>query len=152
MKARNIIIGTIIGIGIGISPMFYTQKAEISQTIAVEPVEFDHIIQLANMVRAENGCETPMVVNSDLQKASDERVLWVADGHWSHDGVWETVGKYYDYKLAGENLARDFDTDEAMIEAWLNSPLHRKNLLNCKFTETAVARHNGYVVHLFGKK
>jgi len=152
MKARNIIIGIALGIAIGIAPQFYVQKAPVQEISAVEFVEIDHIVDLANMVRAEHGCETPLVVNVDLQEASKERVLWVSDGNWSHDGVWETVKKHYDYKVAGENLARDFDSDEAMIEAWMESPLHRKNLLNCNFTETGVSRNGDYVVHLFGKK
>lgn len=45
----------------------------------------------------------------------------------------------YKYVYVGENLALDFTTSEGTIKAWLNSPSHKKNLLNDKFKEVGIA-------------
>jgi uncharacterized protein YkwD len=46
----------------------------------------------------------------------------------------------YDFQSVGENLALgDFGTDKKLVDAWMNSPLHRKNILNPKFTELGLA-------------
>lgn len=86
------------------------------------------------------------------------------DQYWSHtapDGTepWffiENAG--YKYKVAGENLARDFMNTGDMVSAWMASPTHRANLLNPKFQEIGIAvidgRLNGFettlVVQMFG--
>ncbi|MCK5460299.1 hypothetical protein KAI52_04235, partial [Candidatus Parcubacteria bacterium] len=44
----------------------------------------------------------------------------------------------YDYLYAGENLAMDFITAEAVIEAWMNSESHRKNILSLDYTDIAI--------------
>jgi uncharacterized protein YkwD len=44
-------------------------------------------------------------------------------------GLAETVG--YDYIAIGENLALgNFKDDQALVEAWMNSPGHRANILS----------------------
>lgn len=81
--------------------------------------------------------------------------------HWSPEGVspwhwFEEAG--YGYAYAGENLAVHFTDSTAVVEAWLESPSHRANILNDKYTEvgigTAVGTFEGYdtvfVVQLFG--
>jgi len=45
----------------------------------------------------------------------------------------------YPYKTAGENLARGFQKPEEVLTAWLNSPSHRKNLLNPDFRDIGLA-------------
>jgi len=64
----------------------------------------------------------------------------------------------YDYQYAGENLAVNFSESEDVSRAWMNSPLHRANILNKKFTEIGIAMATGtyqgreavYVVQMFG--
>ena len=45
----------------------------------------------------------------------------------------------YDYQVAGENLAIGFLDSEEVVSAWLNSPSHKKNLLNSNYQETGIA-------------
>lgn len=45
------------------------------------------------------------------------------------------------YKSAGENIARGQATPEAVVNAWMNSQGHKKNILNPSFTHIGV----GYV-------
>jgi hypothetical protein len=66
----------------------------------------------------------------------------------------------YSYELAGENLARDYDSESAIIEAWYDSPPHRENLLNRDFEDMGLAivsginpngRQSTVIVHLLAK-
>lgn len=85
--------------------------------------------------------------------------------YWSHTSPqgkqpWDfirTAG--YDYQAAGENLARDFMSTSEMIDAWMNSPTHRVNIVNPRYQAIGVAVVNGtlngtettLVVQLFGR-
>lgn len=51
----------------------------------------------------------------------------------------------YEYILIGENLAMgNFKNDQELLAAWMNSPGHRANILNPRFTEIGVAVQKGY--------
>ncbi|MBE7003315.1 MAG: hypothetical protein E7425_03395 [Ruminococcaceae bacterium] len=45
------------------------------------------------------------------------------------------------YRTAGENIAMGYRTPEAVVNAWMNSPGHRANILNASYTTLGV----GYV-------
>ena len=46
-----------------------------------------------------------------------------------------------DYRTAGENIAMGQRTPQEVVNAWMNSPGHRANILNGDFTHIGV----GYV-------
>lgn len=50
----------------------------------------------------------------------------------------------YNFELIGENLALgNFGTDQKLVTAWMNSPKHKANILNPKFTEIGVSASKG---------
>ena len=50
----------------------------------------------------------------------------------------------YDYLVVGENLALgNYENDQVLVEAWMNSPGHRANILDGKFEEIGVAVGKG---------
>ena len=50
----------------------------------------------------------------------------------------------YEYLLVGENLALgNYASGAVLVEAWMNSPGHRANILNNKYTEIGVAVRRG---------
>jgi uncharacterized protein YkwD len=62
----------------------------------------------------------------------------------------------YAFQKVGENLAAGHKTAKDAINAWLDSPAHRANLLDPSFTETGIAVKTGgdygwYWVQEFGK-
>lgn len=66
----------------------------------------------------------------------------------------------YDYLALGENLALgSFSSDKDLVQAWMNSPGHRANILNTHYTEIGVAVKAGIFegkqawigVQIFGK-
>jgi hypothetical protein len=81
--------------------------------------------------------------------------------HFAPDGTtpWEFFQSAgYVYAHAGENLAIHFTDSAEVVEAWMLSPAHRKNIVDPKFREIGVGTARGtfdgydtvYVVQLFG--
>ena len=73
-----------------------------------------------------------------------------------------SLAKEIDYKYiaTGENIARgSFENDQELVQAWMDSPGHRANILNQSFTEIGVAvdkgawegRETWIGVQIFGK-
>jgi hypothetical protein len=101
-----------------------------------------------------------LLMRSAQLKAND----MAAKGYFAHNSpsgedpwVWfKQVG--YDYRFAGENLAVNFVESKDITDAWMNSPTHRENLLNGKYTQvgiaTALGKYKGrdaiFVVQHFG--
>ena len=81
--------------------------------------------------------------------------------HYAPDGTspwhWFSVAEYA-FVHAGENLAIHFSDSDAVVDAWMNSPTHKANIINGNFTEIGVGTAQGvyegyqtvYVVQLFG--
>jgi hypothetical protein len=81
--------------------------------------------------------------------------------HYSPDGVspWHWFGKAnYNFVHAGENLAIHFTDSEDLVDAWMDSPTHRANIMNGNYAEIGVGTAEGtyegfktiYVVQMFG--
>ena len=108
-------------------------------------VNVREVIADTNNVRLQN--DTPaLVVSEELNMAAALKAKdMFAKQYWAHESpdgvkpwVWfDHVG--YSYTAAGENLAKNFSTSSATVTAWMNSPEHRKNLLDDRFTEVGVA-------------
>jgi hypothetical protein len=102
------------------------------------------------------------VLEVAAQRKADHMARLSYFAHTSPDGVtpwywFKDAG--YEYLYAGENLAVNFIDSEDVDKAWMNSPTHRSNILNGKFTEIGVATARGtykgretvFVVQLFGR-
>ena len=69
----------------------------------------------------------------------------VQEGYWDHyapDGTtpWDFIRRSgYDYAAAGENLARGFQVEPKIVEAWMKSELHRANILNPGYNEVGIS-------------
>ncbi len=50
----------------------------------------------------------------------------------------------YSYRRAGENLALFLTSSQTVVDAWLNSPSHRRNLLNLYYRHTGIVVARGY--------
>ena len=62
----------------------------------------------------------------------------IAPWHWFDENK-------YDYKYAGENLALGFSSVESEHQAWMDSPTHKKNILNPNFKEIGIAVGKGTI-------
>lgn len=93
------------------------------------------LLGATNSYRVENGLNS-LVMNAQLNTASQNKAQHMIDNnYWAHvapDGTqpwyfFDQAG--YDYRSAGENLAYGFTTSYATVDAWMNSPSHRANIL-----------------------
>lgn len=72
-----------------------------------------------------------------------------AQNYWSHNSPsgkspWDFFREAnYQYKYAGENLAKDFYDTESLLKAWMNSPTHRDNIVNTHYQQIGIAVVNG---------
>jgi hypothetical protein len=122
------------------------------------------IIEQTNQQREKNGL-SPLSISSELSQAAlSKGQHMMSNQYWSHvapDGTepWIFISQSgYSYKVAGENLARDFDITSRMISAWMASTSHRSNILNSRYTDIGVAVIDGslqgvettLVVQMFG--
>lgn len=118
---------------------------------SVKPSRGDRLIRqvltLTNLYRQEAGLQ-PLRLNSTLNAAAHTHSLDMATqdffGHVGSNGSTvfnrlDTAG--YDYTTAGENIAAGFTTAKTVVDAWMNSPTHRQNILTPFVEEVGI----GYV-------
>jgi len=107
-------------------------------------------VKQTNAERAKFGL-APLSENAKLNQAASIKLKDMFDKqyfeHVSPDGkgpsdLANQVG--YKYIVVGENLALgNFKNDSALLDAWMNSPGHRANILNERYTEIGVAVGKG---------
>ena len=106
------------------------------------------VLALVNEQRAQAGC-SPVTADSRLDALatafSDDMAARGFFDHTDPDGhtPWDRAKAAGITNLGGENIARGQATPEAVMTAWMNSPGHRANILNCKFTTLGVGVHQG---------
>lgn len=93
------------------------------------------VINITNRYRAQAGCG-PVVRNQSLMDQSQYHSYQQA----ANDRMYHSDGPE-GFNTWGENVAYGYDTPEEVMTAWMNSPPHRKNILNCAYTQIGV----GYV-------
>ena len=109
----------------------------------------EEVVRLTNQKRAEAGL-APLTYNQTLAGAAYTKGRDMIDrDYWAHvapDGTqpWKFFSDFgYRYRYAGENLARDFSSASATVDAWMNSPTHRDNILNPKYKEIGIGVTEG---------
>ncbi len=119
---------------------FFNQPVFAQSDISVA-----ELIALTNLSRQNQSLPAlkpdPRLTQAAENKAAD----MLQNGYFSHlnlsdEPPWiylQQVG--YEYTAAGENLARDYSNSQAVINAWLNSPSHRDNLLGSQYTDIGLA-------------
>lgn len=127
-------------------------------------ISIDKVISLTNQERQRQGLPT-LTYSQQLSVAAaakaDDMFKHQYWAHYSPTGKapWDFMKAVdYRYSVAGENLARDFQANDDLMFAWMNSPTHRDNIVNPKYQEIGVAVANGklngvettLVVQMFG--
>jgi hypothetical protein len=73
----------------------------------------------------------------------------LANNYWSHTSPsgttpWKWLADVgYNYDVAGENLAKNYPTAAATVDAWMVSETHRGNILNTKYQDVGFAIVDG---------
>lgn len=119
----------------------------VLHTDAAVPFDVDEFVEIAsaeiNAMRMENGLE-PLQTAPLLQEMCQERANELKKSY-AHNRVngdaWYTILTDYGIDtncFAGENIAAGYDTPEGVVNGWMNSAGHRKNILNTNYEYFAV--------------
>jgi uncharacterized protein YkwD len=102
------------------------------------------VLVLVNAERAQAGCKA-LTVDSRLAAAARKHSAdMVARNYFDHttpDGVEFATridNEGYKWSTVGENIAAGQPDATSVMKAWMNSPGHRANILNCKFVNIGI--------------
>ncbi|MEV6932396.1 CAP domain-containing protein [Dactylosporangium sp. NPDC051485] len=103
------------------------------------------VIAITNSVRTRAGCG-PVTPSAGLSNAAWQHSWDMAGrGYFSHGSPGggspgtRVRAAGYRWSAYGENIAWGQPTAQAVMNAWMNSPGHRANILNCRFRNVGVA-------------
>jgi uncharacterized protein YkwD len=131
-KVTAIAISAILGWGVATSPA------------NADPSYERQVLTLTNQQRTAHGCGA-LTENAALTRA--------ARGHSSEMAASNTMSHYgangsnaadrmkqagYPVRKWAENVAYGQTTPQEVVNAWMNSPGHRRNILNCRLAEIGV--------------
>ncbi len=124
----------------------------------------EKVVQQTNLQRLSLGLPE-LKISAKLSLAAKAKADYMFQhDFWAHiapDGTtpWQFITKAgYDYRYAGENLAKGFHNTSDMVRAWMNSPTHRANIVSSKYHDIGVAvvpgtlqgKETVLVVQMFG--
>ncbi|AZM87353.1 CAP domain-containing protein [Streptomyces sp. W1SF4] len=102
------------------------------------------VLELVNQARAAAGCPA-LTVNEKLTKAAqDHSADMAAHRNMSHTGsdgsdAGQRITRAgYQWRTYGENVAYGYSSPEQVMEGWMNSPGHRRNILDCSYKEIGI--------------
>ncbi|HEY2831354.1 MAG TPA: CAP domain-containing protein [Sporichthyaceae bacterium] len=129
----------------------------VSRAEASTPVFQTAINALVTTARLAHGCK-PLKLNSKLNKSAQSHAKDMSKydyfTHTSRDGTsWSKRIEKAGFKNpGGENIAYGYPTAASVVQAWLASPGHRRNILDCNFKYIGVgyAAQGAYWVQDFG--
>lgn len=103
------------------------------------------VLALTNQRRAAAGCR-PLVLNTNLRRAAREHARAMARARtMAHQLPGEpslarrlTIYDYLHWSVAAENIAAGYLLPINVMNAWMRSPGHRRNILDCRLKELGV--------------
>ncbi len=102
------------------------------------------VIRLVNEIRTKNGLKE-LITDTELCRVARVKSQDMKNNNYfSHESP--TYGSPFDmmerfgisYRAAGENIAKGQSSPQAVVNAWMNSQGHRKNILSSSYTHIGV--------------
>ena len=114
----------------------------------------NQLFAMHNQGRQSNGVSPALVLDGTLTAIARQRANdMAAKGYFSHtspsgETAFTLLASYnYPYKIAGENIARnnypDSQTVDTAFNGFMNSPGHRQNILEPRFTKVGIGVAKG---------
>ncbi len=166
LKSRKIVIA-IIAILLSLllvgGMLFVTLSPQWARASGLDA---NKITQLVNNERAKAGLaalgSSPALAQAANSKSADMATYQYFSHYRPSDskrGLSFITDSGYTYQSAGENLAVYFDTEQELVNAWMSSPTHKKNILSSNYSETGIGISQGiykgygtsFVVQFFAK-
>lgn len=128
-------------------------------------IDEGELVNLVNLERKSRGLNLLEVNPLLYLAAKDKGQDMLSKDYFEHyapygKSPWDFIHETgYQYQMAGENLAIDFNTSKNAHEAWMNSSSHRDNILKKDYEEVGIATATGdfegrqttVIVEMFGK-
>ncbi len=97
------------------------------------------VLDLVNAERAKNGL-SPLVLDPELASNANVRAKEIVEqfSHTRPNGESCDTAVTVNWSYIGENIAMGYPTPEAVMNGWMNSDGHRKNILNGDFTKIGI--------------
>jgi len=151
---------------VAIMLVFVSKNASVFSNVlgVATDISISKLFTLTNEERIKIGL-LPLQENQQLAIAAEKKAedMFRKD-YWAHfapDGgsPWDFIKQSgYQYEYAGENLAKNFLFSKNVVEAWMNSPTHKENIVKKEYSEVGYAVVNGMlsgeqttlVVQMFG--
>lgn len=135
------------------SELINPPQASSTQVEVKPPIEGSTLLELTNKERVAAGVGELILSQALNQSAADKCADMQAKNYWAHDAPdgttpWYFIEQYTNYTHAGENLAKDFQTNAGIVTGWMGSPGHRANLLATKYTYVGFAVCDGVLDNL----
>ncbi|WP_446674095.1 stalk domain-containing protein [Paenibacillus sp. 598K] len=125
------------------------------QTPDTESAWAAQVVSLVNEARSQAGLSA-LSSDSALARVAFDKAKDMADNDYfdhdspTHGSPFEMMDAYgISYGYAGENIAKGQRTPQEVVDAWMNSPGHRANILSDNFTTIGVGYYNGHWVQMF---
>ena len=153
------LVAAIVLVFVSRQTSLFTNVLGVATDITTQALNTD-----TNAVRVADGLK-PLVLNQELSNAAAKKAAnMFQENYWAHFGPhgespWDFIKQSgYQYEFAGENLAKNFLFSQNVVDAWMNSPTHRENILRKEYTDVGYAVVNGMlngeettlVVQMFG--
>ena len=117
------------------------------QELRVEQSFSNRVLELTNAERAKVGL-SPLKLNPLLNQAaqghSEDMALRDYYGHTGANGSKSSnriLATGYKFSAAAENIAAGFATPEKVVQAWMGSSGHRRNILNSKYKDIGIGHY-----------
>ncbi|MER6527530.1 CAP domain-containing protein [Streptomyces sp. NPDC001508] len=123
-----------------------TKRASAPATVSAQAAAEAEVLRLVNEERAKVGCDA-LTANGALARLaeafSEDMAARDFFDHTDPDGAtpWDRATAAGVTGLGGENIARGQADAAAVMAAWMDSPGHRANILNCDFKTLGVGVH-----------
>jgi uncharacterized protein YkwD len=116
--------------------------------------ELDAFVAVANQARRNEGCG-PLAWHAGVaavaQAHSEDMLTRDYFDHTDSRGLspmQRVQAAAIPVRAVAENIAHGQTTGAAVLQSWLDSPGHRRNLLNCEYTHHGVGLAGTYWTHL----
>lgn len=123
---------------------------------ATSPSSFEEqVVQLVNQERAKAGLK-PLTHRADIKNVAYKKAQdMINSNYFSHTSpnygspfqMLKTFG--VSYRTAGENIAKGQKTPQEVMNAWMNSPGHRANILKPEYDSIGVGFYHSAWVQMF---
>lgn len=114
-------------------------------------IRVEQLLEGTNAKRKEAGL-APLVLDQRLSRAAALKAQdMFSDNYWAHNSPngktpWTFISMAgYHYRVAGENLAKNFSVSNGVVDAWMASPTHKDNIMRTDYKDIGFAVVNGQI-------